>query len=596
MTYVVKGAGYSRVNGRYVIEGGDGENGDASLYVKTDDNRYRLERVEGVWRINSYYKCPHGTDTPPSLGWVCTEEGYKPNPTIRCLQPPTHNPLFLKLAMEELVAFGSFELLDDKIQEIASCGSIPTLLLLMLDRLEEGFEQTHPGAVRTIFSQIWCCKNGMTAPELCELCGIEEGEVSMEWNLLFTAVTPFLVARSGRYTFLHAYIKQAVQARYCPTTGHRWAVASIQFYYFYPYIKDEDAPKDKRERATEELRDLRRFISSKVLHSDNLEAHTTELDFANNNVGGEVAKAIGQGLGGNETLVKMVLAGNNILDKGCQAITQALIQNHTLVFLDLSSNGITTKGAKSIGISLQSNKTLEYLDVSNNKIGVEGAKAIGKGVANTTSLLTLICSTNRFGPEGAKGIAAALRSNATIQEFHLEENNIGEEGALHMGQAMQDNRGIRRLRLGRNGLGDAGCFSVFDAAKQNPMLEEIHVDENEMSVKGAEAVNDLLMNCTTLIYLNLKNNSLGAAGCAALAPSLAKNTTLLRLNMSYNSIDDNGGRALGEALDRNTALQVLDLSYNQIGDAGIHGISQALHCSNSQSMQKYLRLWKNAAW
>jgi len=593
MTYVVKGAGYSRVNGRYVMEGGDGENGDAAVYVKTDDNRYRLERVEGVWRINSYYKCPHGTDTPPSLGWVCTEEGYKPNPTIRCLQPPTHNPLFLKLAMEELVAFGSFELLDDKIQEIASCGSIPTLLLLMLDRLEEGFEQTHPGAVRTIFSQIWCCKNGMTAPELCELCGIADGEVSMEWNLLFTAVTPFLVARSGRYTFLHAYIKQAVQARYCPTTGHRWAVASIQFYFFYPSMKDPDAPKDKRERASEELRDLRRFISSKVLHSDNLEAHTTELDFANNNVGGEVAKAIGQGLGGNETLVKMVLAGNNILDKGCQAITQALQQNHTLVFLDLGSNGITTKGAKSIGQSLQTNGTLEYLDVSNNKIGVEGAKAIGKGVAATTSLLTLICSINRFGPEGAKGIATALRSNATIQEFHLEENNIGEEGALHMGLAMQHNRGIRRLRLGRNALGDAGCFSVFDAAKQNPMLEEIHVDENEMSVKGAEAVNDLLMNCTTLIYLNLKNNSLGAEGCAALAPSLAKNTTLLRLNMSYNSIDDIGGRALGEALDRNTALQVLDLSFNQIGDAGIHGISQALHCSNSQSKQKYLRLWKN---
>ena len=140
-----------------------------------------------------------------------------------------------------------------------------------------------------------------TAGELAELCGIEGGEASDEWNLLFTAVTPFLVARAGRYTFLHGYIKQAVQARYCPTTGHRWAVASIQFYYFYPHLTEEDTNEAQKERATEELKDLRRFVAAKVLHSPDLHAHTTELDFADNNVGAEVAEAIGQGIGTNET-------------------------------------------------------------------------------------------------------------------------------------------------------------------------------------------------------------------------------------------------------------------------------------------------------
>ena len=52
--------------------------------------------------------------------------------------PPTHLPLFLKLAMEELCAFGMFEELDNKIWEIASCGSVPTLLLQMLDRIAGG--------------------------------------------------------------------------------------------------------------------------------------------------------------------------------------------------------------------------------------------------------------------------------------------------------------------------------------------------------------------------------------------------------------------------------------------------------------------------
>ena len=271
--YAVRGAGYSKVNGKYKPERHVEEGfGVITTYTKFDesnggetkfDNRYKIHREEGVWKVSHFYKCPHGTDSPPSLGWASTEDMYKPSPTIRCMQPPTWNPLFLQLALDELVAFGLFEQLDQKIVEISACGSIPTLLLLMLKRLEDGFDLSNPGAIRTIFSQIWCCRNGMMASELCELCSIDGGEASTEWNLLFTAISPFLVARGGRYTFLHNFILQAVQARYCPTTGHRWAVASIQFYYFYPNLR-RDAIKEKKERAMEELKDLARFVDAKV--------------------------------------------------------------------------------------------------------------------------------------------------------------------------------------------------------------------------------------------------------------------------------------------------------------------------------------------
>lgn len=180
-------------------------------YVKHDDPRYRLARKEGKWTLNEYYVCPHGTDTPPSLGWSATNVKFGDPPQVRCLEPPTHLPLFLKLAVEELCAFGLFEELDQKIREISSCGSIPTLLLLMLDRLENGMEDKL--AVRNVFSQIWCSLNGMLASELCELAGIES-ESSQTWALLFSSVRPFLVERGGRFTFLHNYIRDAVGARF----------------------------------------------------------------------------------------------------------------------------------------------------------------------------------------------------------------------------------------------------------------------------------------------------------------------------------------------------------------------------------------------
>lgn len=213
--YVVVDAGAPRVNGRYIESATEVVDGKP-VYVKKDDIKFKLSREEGVWMLKdsskAYYMCPHGTDTPPSLGWIPAAESAGAPPTLRCLVPPTHLPLFLKLAMEELCAFGIYEELDNKIRDIASCGSIPTLLLLMLDRLQNGFEDKE--AVRTVFSQIWCSRNGMMASELCDLAGIANGQASQQWALLFSALKPFLSERAGRYTFLHNYIKLAVEARY----------------------------------------------------------------------------------------------------------------------------------------------------------------------------------------------------------------------------------------------------------------------------------------------------------------------------------------------------------------------------------------------
>jgi hypothetical protein len=92
------------------------------------------------------------------------------------------------------------------------------------------------------------------ASELCELAGIES-ETSQQWALLFSALRPFLFERAGRYNFVHNYIKGAVEARYCPTTGHRWSVASKQFFFFYDAMQRDDVTSERKQRAEVSLSD-----------------------------------------------------------------------------------------------------------------------------------------------------------------------------------------------------------------------------------------------------------------------------------------------------------------------------------------------------
>jgi hypothetical protein len=71
-------------------------------------------RHSAVWYIQhttskvNLYQCPHGTDTPPIDDWGVTVYGEGQPPRIKCLKPPTHNHLFLHLALEELVAIDKY--------------------------------------------------------------------------------------------------------------------------------------------------------------------------------------------------------------------------------------------------------------------------------------------------------------------------------------------------------------------------------------------------------------------------------------------------------------------------------------------------------
>ena len=234
--FAVRGASLNMVNGRYrrrdpALEKVDG----CYIYTCEVDDNYRIFRSKGVWCLqhtasqSNMYECHRGTDTPPTHGWVATDFGVEPAPTMACLTPPTHNPLFLNLALEELVAVDKYYEVSDRIAAISSCGSVTTLLQLIFDRLEVIHAEEIIG---TVLSQVAFSRGGMMESELCKIAGVPGSDGNFAWTYIFNAVAPLLTNKGGCFTMLHAEVREAVYARYMSTPGLKWAAASMQYSYF----------------------------------------------------------------------------------------------------------------------------------------------------------------------------------------------------------------------------------------------------------------------------------------------------------------------------------------------------------------------------
>lgn len=166
----------------------------------------------------NFYTCMNATDTPPTHGWQTTPYGAIPAPAIKCLTPPTHNPLFLTLALEELVAVDKYHQVTDTIAAISSCGSVPTLLQLIFERLEDHHP---PELVGLIMAQVAFSRSGMMEGELCSLAalagenGIPPGaETGLQWAYFFNAVAPLLRNKGGVFQPLHGEVRDAIFARF----------------------------------------------------------------------------------------------------------------------------------------------------------------------------------------------------------------------------------------------------------------------------------------------------------------------------------------------------------------------------------------------
>ncbi|QFY90870.1 DUF4062 domain-containing protein [Magnetovirga frankeli] len=136
--------------------------------------------------------------------------------TERILQhPPARNPLFLRILLDELRLFGTFELLNRKMADYLACQSHDCLYDQLLQRLEQDYAQPRPELVADLMRALWAARQGLSELELLELLG-EAGEplAYSHWAPLASALSGSLVNRAGLLDFAQDALRQAVQQRY----------------------------------------------------------------------------------------------------------------------------------------------------------------------------------------------------------------------------------------------------------------------------------------------------------------------------------------------------------------------------------------------
>jgi hypothetical protein len=128
--------------------------------------------------------------------------------------PQTSSPLYLRLFLDELQIAGRHESLDAHIDQLAQARSIPELLQVRLERLENEHEHHRPGLVADALVLMWTSYASLDEASLLDLLGGEDRLPAAQWAPLRSALSDLVLDRSGHLTFAHAYIRSAVEDRY----------------------------------------------------------------------------------------------------------------------------------------------------------------------------------------------------------------------------------------------------------------------------------------------------------------------------------------------------------------------------------------------
>jgi tetratricopeptide (TPR) repeat protein len=139
--------------------------------------------------------------------------------------PGAKNPLYLRVALEELRLFGKFERLTERIKTLAE--DIPRLFDQVLERLERDHGQE---LVSEAFSMLGCSRYGVSETELLELLR-KEGEEQVPRILLARltrSARMYMAWRGDLIGFFHHQLAEASAARY---PDHKKTHAKLAAYF-----------------------------------------------------------------------------------------------------------------------------------------------------------------------------------------------------------------------------------------------------------------------------------------------------------------------------------------------------------------------------
>jgi len=131
--------------------------------------------------------------------------------------PPSANPLYLRVLMDELRLVRTHEELEERIGDYLKAESPYALYEKVIARWEQDYEGDSD-LVGDTLSLLWAARRGLTETELLQALG-KGGEPlpRAKWSPLFLAMSDALISRGGLLTFAHDFLRTAVENAYLPT-------------------------------------------------------------------------------------------------------------------------------------------------------------------------------------------------------------------------------------------------------------------------------------------------------------------------------------------------------------------------------------------
>jgi len=143
------------------------------------------------------------------------------------------NPLYLTVFMEELMVFGYYDRLSERIEHYLKAADTVELYELMLERIESDCDGVRPALTGDALGLLWASRGGLRENEIRDCLGTRKTPLPMaHWSPLFLALGEALIVREGRLTFFHDHLRRAVERRYLATTAKQRRMHSRLAMYF----------------------------------------------------------------------------------------------------------------------------------------------------------------------------------------------------------------------------------------------------------------------------------------------------------------------------------------------------------------------------
>ena len=119
----------------------------------------------------------------------------------------SENTLVLRTLLDEMMAFGIYERLDDRIDYYLQASSVDDFFERVLRRCENDYDSN---LVRTATSVIAISRNGIDEATLLSITKAKQ----IEWSQFFCGFAPHLIVKNGLVGFSHRHMRNAVMQRY----------------------------------------------------------------------------------------------------------------------------------------------------------------------------------------------------------------------------------------------------------------------------------------------------------------------------------------------------------------------------------------------